>query len=269
MTELMTREMTPMQVAEVFTKSGMFPDAKSVATAATKLIVGRGMGLSDYDSMSGLHIIKGKCVLSSNTMAAAIKASGKYDYRAKTTTAACLITFYSVSGDGSKHEIGTTTFTLADAQNAGLRGDNWRKYPKAMLFARCISAGYREHCPDALGAAPVYVQAHGESEIPEPKVIESESRALPDPVKPTPAATWKRLKVETVDQVEIDERQFLKLWGLDGEDEFLLAVDDEELFSTVHKCVGTWCEYQLQETANSPRVLDVRHPEHEDQGDEQ
>ena len=126
MTELMTREMTPMQVAEVFTKSGMFPDAKSVATAATKLIVGRGMGLSDYDSMSGLHIIKGKCVLSSNTMAAAIKASGKYDYRAKTTTAACLITFYSVSGDGSKHEIGTTTFTLADAQNAGLRGDNWR-----------------------------------------------------------------------------------------------------------------------------------------------
>lgn len=268
MNDLMTIEMTPMQVAQVFTDSRMFPDAKSVAIAATKLIVGRGMGLSDYDAMAGLNIIQGKVTLTSALMAAAIKRSGKYEYESVSTDESCTITFYDVTGKDRRF-IGDKTWTMETAKRAGLNGQAWRKYPEAMLFARCISAGYREHCPDALGAAPVYVQAHGESEIPEPKVIESESRALPEPVKPTPAATWKRLKVETVDQVEIDERQFLKLWGLDGEDEFLLAVDDEELFSTVHKCVGTWCEYQLQATANSPRVLDVRHPEHEDEGDEQ
>jgi len=162
------QDMNPMQVAEVFVQSGMFPDAKSVATAAAKLIVGRGLGLSDYDSMSGLHIIKGKCVLASNTMAAAIKASGKYDYSSVTTKEECTITFYSVGG-GKREKIGSKTFTMQDASDAGLRGDNWRKWPEAMLFARAISSGYREHCPDALGSAPVYVHEHGESEIPEDK----------------------------------------------------------------------------------------------------
>ena len=174
-----TEVMSPMEVAQVFVDSGMFPDARSVAVAGTKLIVGRGLGLTDYDSMNGLHIIKGKCVLASNTMAAAIKASGKYDYRAKTTTDTCSITFYERHGSDLK-EIGTTTFTMDDANNAGLRGDNWRKWPKAMLFARAISAGYREHCPDALGAAPVYVSEHGESEIPEePKAPVVAQRATP------------------------------------------------------------------------------------------
>ena len=101
-------------------------------------------------------------------MAAAIKASGKYDYRALTTKDECTITFFSVDA-GKREEIGATTFTMEDASNAGLRGDNWRKWPKAMLFARAISSGYREHCPDALGSAPVYVHEHGESEIPDDK----------------------------------------------------------------------------------------------------
>ena len=174
-----TEAMTPMEVAQVFVDSGMFPDARSVAVAASKLIVGRGLGLTDYDSMNGLHIIKGKCVLASNTMAAAIKASGKYDYRAKTTTDSCTITFYERHGSETT-EIGTTSFTMDDAANAGLRGDNWRKWPKAMLFARAISAGYREHCPDALGSAPVYVMEHGESEIPDdPKQPVTAQRETP------------------------------------------------------------------------------------------
>ena len=162
------QEMSPLQVAEVFVQSGKFPDSRIVATAASKMIVGRGLGLTDYDSMAGLHIIKGKVVLAANTMAAAIKASGKYDYRALTTKDECTITFFSVDA-GKREEIGATTFTMEDASNAGLRGDNWRKWPKAMLFARAISSGYREHCPDALGSAPVYVHEHGESEIPDDK----------------------------------------------------------------------------------------------------
>ena len=186
MKDLATVKMTPLQVAEVFVQSGMFPDSKSVATAASKLIVGRDLGLSDYDSMAGLHIIKGKVVLAANTMAAAIKASGKYDYRAKTTETECTITFYDVSGP-NKEEIGTTRFTTQDANNAGLRGDNWRKWPKAMLFARAISSGYREHCPDALGNAAVYVHEHGESEIPE------EPKASVAPQRDTPQIEPKKL----------------------------------------------------------------------------
>jgi hypothetical protein len=40
------------------------------------------------------------------------------------------------------------SFTTADAQRAGLNGDNWRKYPAAMLRARCLSAICRAVFPD-------------------------------------------------------------------------------------------------------------------------
>ncbi len=170
------------RVAEVFAASGMFPDHRDAAQCAAKLIVGQGLGLTPYDSMNGLHIIQGKAVLAANTMAAAIKRSGRYDYRAVTDDEACEITFYERSGS-EVHVIGTTTFTMDDARRAGLGGQNWKKYPRAMLFARAISAGYREHCPDALGAAPVYVEQLGETEIPRPESTGGKNAmpALPEP----------------------------------------------------------------------------------------
>jgi hypothetical protein len=112
--------------------------------------------------------------LASNLMAAAIKRSGKYDYRVvRSDDEVCEIDFYS---GGQK--IGSSSFSMEDAKNAGLGGDNWRKYKRAMLFARCISAGYKTHCPDALGAAPVYVEAHGETEIPDDPKPEPKPKAL-------------------------------------------------------------------------------------------
>jgi hypothetical protein len=162
-TQMVPTVLDPMTVARIFRQSGMFPDIQSEAAAAAKLIIGRGLGLSDYDAMSGLHIIKGKAVLAANLMAAAIKRAGKYDYRVVVSDdTVCTIDFF---GGGEK--IGSSSFSVEDAKRAGLSGDNWRKYTRAMLFARCISAGYKTHCPDALGAAPVYVEAHGEMEITE------------------------------------------------------------------------------------------------------
>lgn len=171
-------QLDPMTTAQIFRASGMFPDIQSEAAAATKIIIGRGLGIGDFDAMSGLHIIKGKAVLSSNLMAAAIKRSGKYDYRVvQSDDTVCTIDFYS---GGQK--IGSSSFSVEDAKRAGLGGDNWRKYTRAMLFARCISAGYKTHCPDALGAAPVYVEAHGETEITE------DAPPPPPPRKALPAA---------------------------------------------------------------------------------
>jgi hypothetical protein len=168
-------QLDPMAVAAIFRQSGMFPDIQSEAQAATKIIIGRGLGLTDFDAMSGLHIIKGKAVLAANLMAAAIKRSGRYDYRVSCNTdVECVIEFYS-----GANRIGESRFSMEDAKRAGLGGDNWRKYPRAMLFARCISAGYKTHCPDALGAAPVYVEAHGEKEIPD----DPPAKSAPQPAK--------------------------------------------------------------------------------------
>jgi hypothetical protein len=198
-------QLDPMTVAQVFKASGMFPDIQSEAAACAKIIIGRGLGLSDYDAMTGLHIIKGKAVLAANLMAASIKRAGKYDYRATCSDTECSIVFFGRTMDGKWEEIGTTEFTLEDARRAQLGGDNWRKWPKAMLFARCISSGYKQHCPDALGAAPVYVEAHGETEIvedaprsraalPAPEVVEAATMPQDAPVAedaPKPARKRK------------------------------------------------------------------------------
>jgi hypothetical protein len=153
----------PISVGRIFAESGFFPDIRSAAQAAVKLIFGRGLGLSDYDSMT-LHLVEGKIVMPAHLMAAAIKKS-RYDYRADVTSSSCTITFFDRSS-GKLEKIGSTTWTLDDAKRAGLADrQNWRKYPSAMLFARCISAGYKQHCPDSLGHSPVYIEAHGELEI--------------------------------------------------------------------------------------------------------
>jgi hypothetical protein len=45
---------------------------------------------------------------------------------------------------------------MAERANLIGKGGPWKQYPEAMLFARCLSAGMRTHCPDALGGAPAY-----------------------------------------------------------------------------------------------------------------
>lgn len=159
----------PMSIeatAEMFVRSGMFPDLKSQEQAATLLIIGRGFNISDYDSVTGLYLRQGKVNMHANVMAAAIKASGKYDYEVtENTDQQCSVQFFRVDAAG-RNPIGNHSFSMAQAQRANLtKNFTWKQYPEAMLFARCISAGYRAHCPDALGAAPVYVEQHGEMEV--------------------------------------------------------------------------------------------------------
>jgi hypothetical protein len=224
MNQLATRmePMDLMSVGKIFYESGMFPDAKSSAQCITKLVLGAGMGLNQYESMKGLHVIQGSVVLAANLMAASIKNNPKYDYTSETTEESSTITFFQWE-DGKKTRIGDKTFDMDMARRAGIAGGvNWKKYPEAMLFARCISAGYKEHCPDAFGGAPVYVEAHGESEIetggtveqyeasiapalPEPTVIDVEPAVL-KPKKTTTKKKAAKKKEEKSINEQLDDR---------------------------------------------------------------
>lgn len=173
----------PMSIEETahsFVQSGSFPDLKTEEQAKTLLIIGRGFGISDYDSVTGLYMRQGKINMHANVMAAAIKASGKYDYEVTVNSdKECEIHFFRVDATG-RFPIGQHRFTMAQAQRANLtKNFTWKQYPEAMLFARCISAGYRAHCPDALGAAPVYVEQHGEMEVDGPAPAPAPQREVP------------------------------------------------------------------------------------------
>jgi hypothetical protein len=101
-----------------------------------------------------VNIIQGKPTFSANLMAAAVKRSGKYNYRVTTNTEkVCSIDFYE-AWNGKWEKSGTSTFTIEDAKKAGTK--NLDKYARNMLFARAMSNGVRWFCPDVMNGAPAY-----------------------------------------------------------------------------------------------------------------
>jgi hypothetical protein len=147
------------RLARMFAASGLFgrnpgnPDAL-MAECAIKILAGMEAGFGPFASAAGVSVINGRPGFGANLLAQAIKRHPQYDYRVlEKTDTICRIKFLA-----GKEELGVETFTIAMAERAGLikGGGPWRQYPEAMLFARCLSAGMRTHCPDALGGAPAY-----------------------------------------------------------------------------------------------------------------
>ncbi|MBE0645389.1 MAG: hypothetical protein IH600_15000 [Bacteroidetes bacterium] len=146
-------------LADACWKSGMFKDIRSAFQAIVKIKVGIELGIPPMQAMSGVYIIEGKTCLSATNMAALIKASGKYNYRVQQLDDnGCSIAFYERDDDGKWQSLGpNSTFTMADAQKAGVAGKSvWKSWPRNMLFARALSNAARWYCADIF-LGPVYV----------------------------------------------------------------------------------------------------------------
>ena len=148
---------TLQRVSMALYESKYFNDVKSEAQAIVKVMAGAELGLPPFASMAGIHIIKGKPVLGANVIATLVKNDARYNYQLEQSPnededTICIISWY----ENGKHT-GISTFTIEEAQVAGLAGkDNWTKYPSDMLFARAISRGARRFAPGIFGGAPVY-----------------------------------------------------------------------------------------------------------------
>ena len=148
-----------LTLGNTLAKSGYFRDASEAAKAVVKVLYGRELGLGPITAMTGVHIVEGKPGLAATTMATLIKRSGLYNYRVKEHThEACELVFFEKwdGRDGEWSEVGTSRFTLEDAERAGLKDRaTWKTYPKNLLFARAMSNGAKWYCPLIFGG-PVY-----------------------------------------------------------------------------------------------------------------
>lgn len=144
-------------MGQAMADSGMFPDLqKDSAKAVVKILAGQEIGVTPFQAMTGINIIQGKAALGSNIMAAKLKGSPKYDYRADVSSDACTIHILQKES-GKYEEIGSFTYSMADAKRQGLDlKDNWKKYPQNMLFARAISNAIRMFAPDVFNGGLVY-----------------------------------------------------------------------------------------------------------------
>lgn len=137
-------------LARTLVDSGFLPRAiQKPAQALAVILAGQELGLPPMQALRMIHIVEGKPTLSAELMLSLFKRRGGQAKWVESTDQKAELWLRHPNGD--EH---TETFTWTEAQRAGVTGkDNWRKYPKAMLKARCISAGIR-----ALGEADGFYQ---------------------------------------------------------------------------------------------------------------
>lgn len=142
-----------MTIADMFCKSGMFADVRDVAKAFVKIQAGKEIGVPPFAAMRGVSIIQGQAALGATLVAGRMKAHG-YDWtEIRRDAEVCELEITKPNGKPA----GVARFSMDDAKLAGLSGkDNWKKYPKAMLFARCITDAARTFAPEVFSGIPVY-----------------------------------------------------------------------------------------------------------------
>lgn len=163
-------------LAELLSASGMVPDALKgkPADIATIILHGASLRIDAMASLRSIHCIKGKPVLSADlAVAVCLRESSVCQSFVKVESTDTIATFETVRVGQAPVRL---SFTIEQAKTAGLTGDNWKKYPAAMLRARCIAALSRMVYPDLL--AGVY-----EPDELAPQAAPVERDVTPEPVR--------------------------------------------------------------------------------------
>jgi hypothetical protein len=137
------------ELAKLLCASGLLPRGAQRPEAAFAIIAtGRELGLTAMQSLRSIHIIEGKPTLSADLVAALCKSRPDVCVYFRLVESTERGATYETHRKGEP-EPTRMSFTWEDAQRAGVTGkDNWKKYPAAMLRARCITALARAVYPD-------------------------------------------------------------------------------------------------------------------------
>lgn len=126
------------KMARAISASGLF-GIQSPAQAAALMLIAQAEGLHPATAARDYHVIQGRPALKADAMLARFQNSGgRVEWEKYTDTE---VIGHFAHQQGGKVKI---TWTMEQAKSIGLTNkDNWRKYPRAMLRARCISEGIR------------------------------------------------------------------------------------------------------------------------------
>ena len=178
------------QMSVTACKSGLMPHGMTPEKFMIIAMKGAELGLPILQSIYSINVINNKPAISAELMLALIYnrvPSAKVTF-IETTDSVCTIEAQRTPND----KVSPFTFSMVEAQTAGLLNkESWKKYPAAMLRARCISAMARAIFPDALmGASYTPEELGNDVEIEEdgePVVIEKTNQQkwdeLPEDIK--------------------------------------------------------------------------------------
>lgn len=129
-----------------------------VADIAVTIMAGRELGLGPMAALRLIHVVKNKPVLSADAMRGLVHSSGKCVFF-ECLESSDKIATYETQRVGSRSPQ-KLSFTIEQAKRAGLSGDNWTRYPEAMLRARASAALARDVYGDVLAGVYTDDEVH-------------------------------------------------------------------------------------------------------------
>lgn len=167
--------------AQMLLKSGLAPSSiKTPEAAMFVIMVGRDLGLSPTQALRSVQVIQGKVEIAADMQLALFKRAGGRAVWTTLTDTAAVLDLAHPNGDTHRE-----SFTMEDARRAKLGGDNWTKYPKAMLRSRCITAGMKSVGFDVLAGVYAPGEVAGTESAPAEATV---SVVAPAVIPSTPAA---------------------------------------------------------------------------------
>ncbi len=129
------------EMAAAVCKSGLF-QLPSPEAALTLMLICQSEGIHPIQAVKRYHIIKGRPAMRADAMLAEFqRLGGRVQWKERSDAKVTAI-FSHPQGEAE------ITWTIDMAKSAGLTAnDTWRKYPRQMLTARCISEGIRTVLP--------------------------------------------------------------------------------------------------------------------------
>jgi hypothetical protein len=145
-------------------KNGIaYDEDRAVAQVTACILMGAEIGIGPMQSLAKIAIIDGRPAPSAE-LARALCLSDGHDLWVEEATTTRVV--MGGKRANSSH-VQKATWTMDDAKKAGLAGkQNWQRYPRQMLLARCSIELARMVAPDSLGGISVFAEELDDTVVP-------------------------------------------------------------------------------------------------------
>lgn len=158
-------------------RTGFLPThVRDGAQFAAIVMTGRELGMAPMRAIRSLQMVKGKVIEDAASQLSRFKQDGGRAVFRRLDEEGAVLWLRHPNGD--EHE---ETFTLDDAREAGLLANGtWKKFPRAMLRSRAITAGLKSiGWEGAIGAYDPDEARHFSDDEPAPPVPQPARRSVP------------------------------------------------------------------------------------------
>jgi len=154
---VMVKNLDSMEEIQTLIESGLLPSSLGTPERVlTVLQTGRELGMSPMQAFNNIHVIGGRPVISSAMMGALLSRSGvDFDYTKDFVTEGDKIItelefeYYNDRLKKTKKKVFSITWKQMEVAGYTEK-QNWTKYPKEMMRARCMSYAVRALFPHIL-----------------------------------------------------------------------------------------------------------------------